>query len=78
MLKIAQKTIALVTIARVIRDAFSQQLKSIFNERINIKKIILEEDDNIDLSDCELVICSSKAIYNRVKKKGYFKTYFIK
>jgi transcriptional regulator with PAS, ATPase and Fis domain len=61
-----QKVLGLITIAEVMRDAFGEQLEEIFGNRVKIKKYILS-DDNIDLSDCDVVLSSSKVIYGRVR-----------
>ena len=61
-----QKVIALITIADVIRDSFGGQLEEIFGDKVKIKKYLLDDDD-IDLSDCDVVLSSSKFINNRVK-----------
>src|SRR6056297_255107 len=61
-----KKVLGLITIAEVMRDAFGKQLEDIFGNRVEIKKYILS-DDNIDLSDCDVVLSSSKVIYGRVR-----------
>lgn len=61
-----QKILGLITIAEIIRDAFSEQLEEIFGDRVEVKKYVLG-DDNIDLSDCDVVLSSSKVIYEKVR-----------
>ncbi len=47
--------------------SFTEQLRNFFDERIEIKPILFAKGD-IEVSDCDLVICSSKVIYDKVKK----------
>lgn len=62
-----QKVLGLITSAKIIRNAFGNQLEEIFEGRIKIKKYLLS-DNNIDLSDCDVVLSSSKYMYDRVCK----------
>ena len=62
-----QQRIALITIDQIISDAFSEQLQKIFGDRVIIKKLKLDQFTKSDLADCQLVLCSSKIIYDRVK-----------
>ena len=61
-----QKVLGLITISKVIREAFGKQLEEIFGDRIKIKKFLLSDDD-IDLSDCDLVLSSSRYFYDKVR-----------
>lgn len=57
--------VVLISIDKVIKEAFTKQLNDILGDRILIKSYLLHEE-NIDFSDCDLVVCSSKAIYDDV------------
>ncbi len=61
-----KRVMALITMADVIRESFYEQLSSIFGDNVIIKRYLLT-DDNIVLDDCELVLCSSPAIYEKVR-----------
>lgn len=60
------KKIILISLDRVISQSFTNQLNDILKNEVIIKSYLLE-DSEIDLSDCDLVICSSKAIFEKVR-----------
>ncbi|MDI3546893.1 MAG: hypothetical protein PWR10_545 [Halanaerobiales bacterium] len=61
------KKIMLVAWDKLIRDAFASQLIDIFGESIIIHKVALAEKEKISVSDYDLVVCSSKVIYETVR-----------
>lgn len=62
-----KKVLALITIAEIMSEAFGDQLEDIFGERVEIKRFLLS-DDNINLADCDVVLSSSKIIYDKVRE----------
>ncbi len=62
-----KKVLALITISEIMSEAFGNQLESIFGNRVEIRKYLLS-DDNINLSDCDVVLSSSKIIYDKVRE----------
>jgi len=61
-----KKILGLITSAKIIRDAFGDQLEKIFGDRVKVKRYLLSDND-IDLSDCDVVLSSSKYMYGRVR-----------
>lgn len=61
--------IAFISIDKIVNNVMAEQLNEIFGAYYEIKKILLAENQKIDVDDCVLAVCSSISIVENVRAR---------
>jgi transcriptional regulator with PAS, ATPase and Fis domain len=64
-----KKKIAVVSVDHLVNRTMSAQLMDVFENYVDISPILLDKCDIIDVSDLDLIVCSSNIIEDRVRAK---------
>ena len=63
------KRIAVVSVDHLVNSTMSTQLKDVFEDYVEIFSILLDSCDSIDVTDLDLIVCSSSVIIDSVRAK---------
>ncbi|SKC76181.1 sigma-54 interaction domain-containing protein [Maledivibacter halophilus] len=63
------KKIIIISLDYVANRALTEQLNEVFGEKVEVISILLNEHEKINVEDIDLIVCSSKIIVEKIKKK---------
>ena len=64
------KRIAMVSVDHFVNKALSEQLNAAFQYEVEVIPIFLREQDKIDTTNLDLIVCTSEALIDEIKKKA--------